>query len=313
MNKDTHQHTHQHTSKHTHQHAHHDHHHHHSQGNIKVAFILNLTFTIIEIIGGFLTNSVAILSDALHDLGDSLSLGIAWWLERYAQKKPDHRFSFGYARFSILGALLNSFILFGGSILILTKAIPRIFNPEAVHPEGMFGFAILGILINGMAVLRLQHGESINEKVVSWHLLEDVFGWVVILISSIILMFFDWPIIDPLLSIGLTLFVLYNVIKNIKGILNILLEGVPEEYVIQDVEALIETVQGVKSVHHTHIWSLEGQKIFLSTHVVVDNGANNTVLVPMKQAIRHVLIQEKIEHATIEIEFEDEDCDNHSC
>ncbi len=292
-----------------HQHTHDN----HAQGNLKLAFFLNLIFTLIEIIGGFATNSMAILSDAIHDLGDSLSLGIAWFLEKYSKKKPDNKFSFGYARFSILGALLNSFILFGGSVLILSKSIPRIFQPESVNPQGMFVLAIIGIIINGFAVLRLKKGSSLNEKVVSWHLLEDVLGWIVILISSIVLMFIDLSIIDPILSIALSLYVLYNVVKNMAGILNILLEGVPEEYVIKDIEDIIVRIKGVNSVHHTHIWSLEGEKIFLSTHVVVDDSASYEKIVPLKEEIRKILKEEKIEHATIEIDFENENCENQNC
>lgn len=294
------------TSKNSHNHI-------HSQGNIKIAFFLNLFFTIIEIIGGLATNSMAILSDALHDLGDSLSLGIAWYLEKYSTKKPDGKFSYGYARFSVLGALFNSFILFGGSILVLSKAIPRIFQPEPVNPQGMFAFAILGIIINGMAVLRLKRGSSLNERVVSWHLLEDVFGWVVILVSSIVLMFLDFPIIDPILSVFLTLYVLYNVVKNLKGILNVLLEGVPSDYVILEIEDKISQIPNVSSVHHTHIWSLEGEKNFLSTHVVIDSNITKNEIIHIKQKIRELLITLRIEHVTIEFDFDDEYCDNVTC
>jgi cobalt-zinc-cadmium efflux system protein len=288
-------------------------HHNHTQGNIKIAFFLNLAFTLIEIIGGLLTNSMAILSDALHDLGDSLSLGFAWFLENYSKKKADHKFSYGYARFSILGALINSLVLFGGSLLILSKAIPRIFNPEAVHPQGMFVLAIFGIIINGVAVLKLKKGSSLNEKVVSWHLLEDVFGWIAILLTSIVLMFVDLPIIDPLLSIALTLYVLFNIIKNLKGVLNIMLEGVPEPYAIDDIEAIILDLAGIKSVHHTHIWSLSGEKIFLSTHVVIDKDTDYKSITQYKKKIRQVLMDENIEHATIEVDFEEKTCHDKNC
>ena len=290
---------------------HHDHS--HVKGNIKVAFFLNLTFTLIEIMGGFLTNSMAILSDALHDLGDSLSLGIAWFLEAYSQKKPDARFSFGYARFSLLGALLNSFILLGGSILILSKSVPRIFHPESVNPQGMLMLAMLGIVVNGLAVLRLKKGSSLNEKVVSWHLLEDVFGWAIILITSIVLMFVHIPIIDPLLSIALTLYVLFNVVKNVKSILNILMEGVPDNLSVHDIVSKIAAVPDVLEVHHTHIWSLEGDKNLLSTHIVLSTDKNHQEIVSLKRAVRELLISEGIEHSTIEMDFENEDCGNRNC
>ena len=176
-------------------HHHHHHDHSHDTGNIKVAFFLNLSFTIIEIIGGLMTNSMAILADALHDLGDSLSLGISWFLEKVSEKKPDETFTFGYARFSLLAAFINSMVLIVGSTIILYHVIPRLLNPEPVEASGMLLLSILGIVMNGLAVLRLKKGSSMNEKVVTWHLMEDILGWVVVLVASIVLMFVDWPII----------------------------------------------------------------------------------------------------------------------
>lgn len=284
--------------------------HNHIQGNIKIAFFLNLTFTLVEIVGGFFTNSMAILSDALHDLGDSLSLGIAWYLEKYSQKKPDSKFSYGYARFSLLGALINCFILFGGSIFVLSKSIPRIFQPETVNAKGMLALAILGIVVNGLAVLRLKKGATLNEKVVSWHLLEDVFGWVVVLITSIVLLFVNIPIIDPILSIALTFYVLFNVFKNLKSILKILLEGVPENVDIFEIETKIASLVGVISVHHTHIWTLEGERIFLSTHIVISDKMTPSEQIELKQKTKALLSQIGIEHATIETDYNNEDCES---
>lgn len=272
------------------------HHHDHAQGNIKAAFFLNLSFTIIELIGGILTNSMAILSDALHDLGDSFSLGIAWYLEKYAKKKPDAKFSFGYARFSLLGALINSFILVGGGILILSRSIPRIFDPQPVEPRGMFALAILGILVNGAAVLRLKRGTSLHEKVVSWHLLEDVLGWVVVLITSLVLLVADLPVLDPILSVVLTLYVLYNVVKNVRSIMTVLLQGVPGEVAIADLEAIMTAIPGVLSVHHTHVWSLEGERHYLSTHVVMPDDLGAAGQIALKREIRHQLEHSGIDH-----------------
>ncbi len=287
-----------------------DHHHNHNkQKNIKAAFLLNLSFTVIEIIGGLWTNSMAILSDAVHDLGDAISLGSAWYLERYADKKPDEKYSFGYARFSLLSALLNSLILVGGSVLVLVRSIPRILNPQEVHPEGMLVFAILGILINGAAVLKMRSGTSLNEKAVSWHLLEDVLGWAVILVGSIILLFFDVPVIDPLLSVFITLYVLFNVVRNIKQILHILMQGVPEKFSIMEIEKELESNTDAVSVHHTHLWSLEGEKMLLSTHVVVPENMENKDIMKLKESVRSLLYKKGIEHITIEIEYTEEKTD----
>lgn len=294
-------------------HNHSHNHHHHGQGNIKVAFLLNLTFTLLEIVGGFWTNSMAILSDALHDLGDSLSLGVAWFLERYSEKGPNQKFSFGYARFSLLGALINSLILVGGSVLILVKSIPRIFQPEGVNPKGMLIFAILGIIINGMAVLRLKKGTSLNERVVSWHLMEDVLGWVVILVVSIVLIFVDAPILDPILSVLITVYVLYNVVKNLKEILNVFLQGVPKNLSIRDIEQEIIEKTSAVSVHHTHIWSLEGEKNLLSTHIIVEDEIERKEIIAIKQNVRELMQEKGIEHVTIEVDFESENCKDKHC
>jgi cobalt-zinc-cadmium efflux system protein len=283
--------------------------HHHETGNIKIAFFLNLAFTIIEIIGGFWTNSMAILSDALHDLGDSLSLGVSWYLQNYSKKGPDYKFSFGYSRFSLLGALINSIVLLGGSVLILSRAIPRIFNPEPVNAKGMIAFAVLGIFINGAAVLRLRKGKSLNEKVVTWHLLEDVLGWVVVLIGSIILNFKDLPIIDPLLSMGITIYILYNVVKNLKKVMNVFLQGVPEDISIEEIEKLVEEKTEALSVHHTHIWTIEGERNMLSTHVKIPDSYNSQDIINLKKNIRKLLTEKNIEHVTVEIEFESEECE----
>ncbi len=284
-------------------------HEHGREGNIKIAFFLNLFFTILEIIGGLWTNSMAILSDALHDLGDSISLGMAWYFEKYSQKGPDEFFSFGYARFSLLGALINSMVLIIGSILVLSRSIPRIFQPESVNAEGMLVFAILGIAINGLAAIRLRKGTSLNEKVVSWHLLEDVLGWIAVLAVSIALLFIDLPILDPILSILITLFVLFNVIKNIKAVMHVFLQGVPKKYSIGEIEDQIRKVSGVVSVYHTHIWSLEGEKNQLTTHIIVDDLISRDDIISMKKEIQEAVRQSGIEHVTIQVDYQGEEAD----
>lgn len=298
---------------HHHGHSHHHDHGHGSTGNIRTALFLNFFFTLLEIVGGLWTNSMAILSDALHDLGDSLTLGIAWYLERYSQRGPDEKFTFGYARFSLLGALLNSLILIGGSALILINVIPRLFNPQPVNTQGMLLFALLGIGINGLAVLRLRKGKSLNERVVLWHLMEDVLGWVVILIAGIVLLFVDAPILDPILSIVITIYVLYHVLSNLKEILRILLQGVPGNLSIRAIEAEIVAEAGVESVHHTHIWSLEGERHLLSTHIVVCDDIERDELIAVKARIRELMRARGIEHVTIEVDFAGEDCENQTC
>ena len=179
------------------------------------AFFLNLGFTIIEFIGGWLTNSTAIMADAVHDLGDSLSIGLAWILSKIADKQANETYSYGYQRFSLLGALVNGAVLIGGSVWVLSEAIPRLSKPEMPHTEGMILLALFGVAVNGFAAYKLSHGKSLNERILNWHLLEDVLGWVAVLLIALVLTFIELPILDPLLSIGFTLFILFNVAKSV--------------------------------------------------------------------------------------------------
>lgn len=286
-------------------------HNHERQENIKVAFLLNLTFTIFEIVGGLWTNSMAILTDALHDLGDSISLGVSWYLEKYSEKGPDQKFSYGYARFSLLGALISSVVLLSGSVLIITRAIPRIIQPEAVNPKGMLIFSILGILINGTAVLRLKKGTSLNEKVVSWHLIEDVLGWIVVLIISVVLIFLDLPVLDPIFSLLITIYVLYNVVKNLKEILNIFLQGVPKNLSIKEIEKEIVEKTGAVAAYHTHIWSMEGERHLLSINLIVNDEIERNEVIAIKQNVRKLMMEKEIDHVTVQVDFESEDVEDY--
>lgn len=292
---------------HNHNHSHHEHDH-KDVSNIKVAFFLNLSFSIIEIVGGILTNSVAILSDAVHDLGDSLSLGLAWVFQKVARKGRTQAFSYGYKRFSLLGAIINSLVLIAGSTIILFQAIPRIFSPEETNTGGMFILAIVGIVINGAAVLRLKKGSSLNEKVVSLHLLEDVLGWIAILIGSVVMHFWDVPILDPILSIAIACFILLNIYRNIRQALRIILQGIPPEIDLSNITRTIELLPEVNNVHDLHVWSMDGEYNILTMHVAVDKNKDLDELVVLKQKIRSLLQEQNIQHTTIEFESVGEKC-----
>ncbi len=296
----------------SHEHQHHSHQH-SDVKNIKVAFFLNLAFTLLEIVGGFFTNSIAILSDAVHDLGDSLSLALAWYFQKMAKKGSTPTFSYGYKRFSLLGAIINSIVLIVGSIFILSAAIPRLFHPEQTHAEGMFFLAIVGVLVNGAAVLRLKKGNSINEKVVSLHMLEDVMGWAAILVGSVIMYFFDLPIIDPILSILIAIFVLSNVYKNVRQSLRIILQGIPDELNISEISDFLKQNPSIQSVHDLHIWSIDGNYNILTIHIVLKDSLLLDKLVGIKNEIRDSLTQKGIHHATIEFEIPDENCSMEKC
>ena len=287
----------------------HEHHHHQDVKNIKVAFFLNLFFTLFEIAGGFFTNSMAILSDAVHDLGDCLSLGLAWYFQKIANKGSDSSYSYGYKRFSLLGAIINSIVLTVGSIFILTEAIPRIFHPEKTQAAGMFFLAIVGILVNGLAFFRLKKGSSLNERVVSLHFLEDVLGWVAILVGAIIMYFFNVPFIDPLLSVGIAFFILFNVYKNIRQTLHIILQGIPAEINIDEITEQLQQFKDIEDIHDLHVWSVDGNYNILTVHVVMNKLLEIEKIAELKRKIRESLKQKGIQHATIEFETSDERCD----
>jgi cobalt-zinc-cadmium efflux system protein len=298
----------------SHDHHNHSHDHHHGDvKNIQTAFFLNLFFTLIEIVGGFFTNSVAIISGAIHDLGDCLSLGLAWYFQKVAKKGSDTSYSYGYKRFSLLGAVVNSIVLITGSVLILTVAIPRIIHPMATNTSGMFLFAILGVLVNGAAVFRLKKGNSINERVVSLHLLEDVLSWLAILIGSVVMHFFNVPILDPIMSVGIAFFVLFNVYKNIRQSLRIILQGIPAEVDITDIAEHLQQFDGVENVHDLHVWSIDGNYNVLTVHIVLNNSLEMEKLAELKVAIRESLNEKEIQHVTIEFETADEKCCMEKC
>jgi cobalt-zinc-cadmium efflux system protein len=276
--------------------------------NIKLAFFLNLSFTVIEIIGGIMTNSVAIMSDALHDLGDSLSIGLSWILERIATKQKTKRFTYGFRRFSLLAALINALVLIIGSFMILSIAIPRILNPESTNARGMFLLSILGIAINGYAAYKVAKGKTMNEKVISWHLFEDVLGWVAVLIVSVVMMFTDIAILDPILSVIITLYILWNIVKKLRSTIVLFLQGTPTSLDTVAIENELKKYKGIKNIHDTHIWSLDGENHILSTHIVVNKGSKKDDIIKIKCELKEMLNKLSIKHTTLEIEFEDEDC-----
>lgn len=274
------------------------------EGNIKLAIFLNVCFTIIELIGGIWTNSLAIISDALHDFGDSVALITSLFAEKAAKRKPDTQRTFGYQRVSLFSALFNAVVLITGSLFILSKAIPRLINPEHVDVTGMAIIAVVGITFNSLAFLRLKRGQDMNQRVLTWHMLEDVIGWFVILIGSTIMFFWDNHLIDPIMTVGFTAFILWGVIRNLKGTINIFLQGVPSHIDVNHIKEGILAHEGVKGLHDVHVWSLEGETDVFTGHIVVDEellkNPDST-----RKIIKNELTNHHIEHSTIELESED--------
>lgn len=299
---------------HTHGHSHaHGHHHHHASENLGIAFLLNFSFAIIEFVGGIWTGSVAIQSDAVHDFGDSLSLGFAVVMERLSRRKSTSSFSYGFRRFSLLAALINAAVLVAGSVYVLVQAIPRLSNP--IHPEvpGMIGLAILGIAVNGFAAWKVSHGGTMSERVITWHLMEDVLGWVVILIGSCVMYFVDAPILDPILSIGFTIFILWNVVKSLRSTLKLFLQAAPEQVDLVTTRKELLEIPGVKGIHDFHIWSLDGQSHVATLHAVISDSSNLNDFQKIKRDIHASLQKLGNIHVTVELDKESEECSKLDC
>ena len=287
----------------------HDSHPHQTIGKrIGVAFWLNLGFALLEVAGGLWANSVAVLSDALHDFGDSIALGLTWHFARVSERKGDETFTFGYRRFSLLGALIMSFVLFAGGFVVLFEAIPRLLSPEVSNARGMIYLAIAGILVNGIAALRTHRGHSLSERLVTWHFVEDVLGWLAVLVAGIVMARTGVVLLDPILSILLTLYVLWNVGRRLKDTLVILLQGMPEGVSVADVEAAVRQTEGVCDVHHTHIWTQDGERHVLTMHVVSDETTTLEGSGALRRRIRERLEPFGIVHATIEVEHPADAC-----
>jgi cobalt-zinc-cadmium efflux system protein len=191
---------------------------------IRDAALLNILFTLLELFGGLWTNSLSIISDSLHDFGDSLTLVTSWLLERKSTSPPDVSRTFGYQRLSLLSAVVSSLVLLTGTLLVLSRAIPRLLEPEKVNSSGMIGIAIIGIMLNGFSFLRLKGGESESEKVLTWHLLEDVIGWLIVLLGSVVIYFTGYYIIDPLMTLGYSGFIIWGVVGRVRETFNIFLQ-----------------------------------------------------------------------------------------
>lgn len=288
--------------------SHNHQHNHKNTENFKIVFLLNFAFTIFEIIGGILTNSIAIISDALHDLGDSFSIGLAWFLEKYSHKKSNNKFSYGYGRFSLLGALINAIILIIGSTFVLANAIPRLISPQKTNAEGMIIFAIVGVAVNGFAALRLKNEGSMNARILMLHLLEDVLGWAAILAVAVSFLFWPNYILDAVLSIIITLYILYNVFVNMKKTVSLFLQATPENVDIDLIDEKLLTIEKVISTHHTHVWSMDGANHILTTHLIVDKSTTREEIVRIKLKCKQLFEDLKLSHFTIEIELEDEVC-----
>ncbi|MBO9561184.1 MAG: cation transporter [Niastella sp.] len=283
--------------------------------NMRVALVLNVLFTVIEFIGGLYTNSVAILSDAIHDLGDSIAIAAALVLEKQSGQGRTSTFSYGKRRFSTLAAFLTSLILLAGSIVILTEAVPRFFAVEAVKTTGVLWLAVAGILFNGLAILRLRTGErqSLNQRAVMLHLVEDALGWIAVLAGAVIMYFTHWYWIDPLLSVGIALFILYNATRNILATLKIFLQAAPASVDEQTIITELKKLPEVTGVHDVHSWTMDGEKNILSLHLVVKQPIDTYRLGSLLERAREIIVAQNVQHPTIQVEPDGMSCGLANC
>lgn len=280
-----------------------------TEKNILIAFLLNLCFSIFELIGGMFTNSVSIISDAVHDVGDSFSIGLSYFLEKKSRKKPDSKYTYGYMRYSVLGAIITNTILIAGSVLVIFNAILRIINPVEINYNGMIIFAIFGVVVNFLAAYFTREGDSLNQKAVNLHMLEDVLGWIVVLIGAVVIKFTELNIIDSLLSIGVACYVLFNALTSFKDIVDLFLTKVPNNINISELSKHILKIDGVDDVHHVHVWSMDGVNNYATMHVV----SNIKDVSLLKKSIREELEEHDINHVTIEIDEDKDECSDKEC
>lgn len=279
-----------------------------TQKNILIAFILNLSFSIFEFLGGLFTGSVAIASDAVHDLGDAASIGLAYFLEKKSQKKPDKKYTYGYTRYSVLGGFITTVILLVGSVAVIYNAVCRILNPTEINYNGMIVFAVLGVLINLVAAFFTREGDSINQRAVNLHMLEDVLGWLVVLVGAVVMRLTHFSLLDPIMSIAVAGFIFINALKNLKEVLNLFLEKTPETIDIKELEKHILEIEGVEDVHHIHLWSMDAENLLATMHIVTDSNPCK-----IKEKIREELREYGVFHVTIETEKSLENCKNREC
>ena len=279
-----------------------------TEKNILIAFILNFSFAVFEFFGGIFTGSVAIISDAIHDVGDATSIGISYFLEKKSKRKPDEKYTYGYSRYSVIGSVITTLILLVGSVVVIINAVNKIMNPTEINYKGMIVFAVFGLVINFVAAFVTHGGGSLNQKAVNLHMLEDVLGWAVVLVGAVIMNFTDIKIIDPLMSIGVSVFIFINAFKNLKEVSDLFLEKTPRGINLDEIKRHISEINGVEEVHHIHIWSMDGNSNFATMHVVTDSEAHE-----IKEKVRAELYEHGISHVTLELEAVGEHCHEKDC
>ena len=264
-----------------------------------LAFFLNLSYAIVEFIAGGIFGSSAVLADSVHDLGDAIAIGISAFLEAISNREEDSHYTLGYKRFSLLGALVTAVILMTGSVLVILENITKLFHPQPVNDEGILWLGIIAVSINVLASLVVRKGKTKNESILSLHCLEDTLGWVAVILMAIVLRFTDWYILDPLLSLVISFFILSKAIPRFWSTLKIFLDAVPEGVDIQQVKSDLEQLDHVASINQLNLWTMDGLEKNAIVHVCLKKVEHMEVC---KEAIRAMLKDYGFQNITIEVD-----------
>lgn len=279
-----------------------------TERNILIAFLLNALFAVFELVGGVLTGSVAILSDAVHDLGDATSIGVSFFLERKSRGGPNETYTYGYARYSVMGSVITTLVLLISSIFVIVQAVRRLLSPTEIDYSGMILFAVIGVIVNAAAAIVTHAKETLNQRAVNLHMLEDVLGWIVVLIGAIVMRYTDLLFLDSLMSLGVAIFIFVHAARNLRQVLDLFLEKVPSGMAVSKLCENLRKIESVVDVHHVHLWSLDGDRHYATMHIVA-NGDPHAV----KERVREELREHGIGHATLELESADEPCEERCC
>ena len=266
-----------------------------------VAFFLNLSYAIVEFIAGGIFGSSAVLADSVHDLGDAIAIGISALLETISNREEDSHYTLGYKRFSLLGALVTAVILITGSILVILENIAKIFHPQSVNDEGIFWLGIIAITINVLASLVIRKGQTKNESILSLHFLEDTLGWVAVILMAIVLRFTDWYILDPLLSLAISFFILSKALPRFWSTLKIFLDAVPEGVDIQKIKTDLAELDHVASINQLNLWTMDGLEKNAIVHVCLKEMEH---METCKESIRIFLKDCGFQNITIEVDVD---------
>ena len=270
-----------------------------------LAFLLNLSFAIVEFIAGGIFGSSAVLADSVHDFGDAIAIGISAFLESISNRKEDSHYTLGYKRFSLLGAMVTAVILMTGSGMVILENVSKLFHPQPVNEEGLLWLGIIAISVNVLASLVIRKGQTKNEFILSLHFLEDTLGWLAVILMAMVLRYTDWYILDPLLSLAISFFILSKVIPRFWSTLKIFLDAVPEGVDIKQVKNDLEQLDNVASINQLNLWTMDGLEKNAIVHVCLENVKHMEVC---KESIRDLLKESGFQNVTIEV---DEDLATH--